>query len=76
MHATVDRLVGKSNLFEMDLLLGTHVFMCESWFDWLWLWMPRLIRLSPPHVAPAYTDINSEVYPIKQGEEIALMLTK
>lgn len=22
------------------------------------------------------TDINSEVYPIKQGEEIALMLTK
>lgn len=38
----VDRLVAKSNLFEMDLLL----------------------------------DINSEVYPIKQGEEIALMLTK
>lgn len=38
----VDRLVCKSNLFEMDLLL----------------------------------DINSEVYPIKQGEEIALMLTK
>lgn len=38
----MDRLVGKSNLFEMDLLL----------------------------------DINSEVYPIKQGEEIALMLTK
>ncbi|GAB5030906.1 dna-directed rna polymerases and iii subunit rpabc3-like isoform x1 [Nannochloropsis oceanica] len=39
--ARVDRLVGKSTLFEMDLLL----------------------------------DINSEIYTVKQGDEIALMLT-
>lgn len=30
-------------------------------------------RIPPPNTT---TDINSEVYPIKQGEEIALMLTK
>jgi hypothetical protein len=77
--------VGKSTLFEMDLLLGKSrpgltVVIWRGGNIGLCFFPPHLsvgarllILFFHPH---PLTDINSEIYAVKQGDEIALMLTQ